>query len=263
MAIERNHMTGKVAMVTRAARGIGRAVALRLAQDGADIVLHHEDDEDGARRVAAEVEALGRAVSVVQADLRDAHAIRAATAAVAERHARLHVLVHSAGHGASGPLTRMDFDDWRETLDTNVSAMLLLVQGVHSIMCAAEGADVIAISNEGSMSCFSGYGASGTAKAALEALSRNLAFELVHDKIRVNILCAGPVKSPGNERLGYPPAVYAFAEEKSPQGRLARPEDLAGTVSFLCSQDAVWILGQTIVVDGGLMLGVDFRDWLD
>ena len=261
--IERNHLNGKVAMVTRASRGVGRAVALRLARDGADVAVHHEDDADGAAAVAGEIEALGPRATVVQADLRDVDAIRGATATVADLHPSLHVLVHSAGHGVSGPLTTLDFEAWRETLDTIVSSMLVLVQGLLGPLRAAEGADVIAISNEGSVSCFSGYGASGTAKAALEALSRNLAFELVHDKIRVNILCAGPVATPGNERLGYPPAVYAFAEEKSPQGRLAGPDDLAGTISFLCSQDAGWILGQTITVDGGLMLGVDFRDWLD
>jgi NAD(P)-dependent dehydrogenase (short-subunit alcohol dehydrogenase family) len=261
--MERNHLVDKVAMVTRAAGGVGRAVALRLAQDGADLVIHHEADEDGARAVAAEVEALGRKATVVQASLNDADSIRAMTATVAADNPQLHVLVHSAGHGASGPLTTLDFDDWRETLDVNATAMLLLVQGVLPGLKAAGGADVIAISNEGSRSCFSDYGASGTAKAALEALCRNLAFELVHDGIRVNILIAGPTETPGNARLGYPPAVYAFGEKKSPQGRLGRPDDLAGTVSFLCSADAGWILGQTVVVDGGLTLGVDFRDWLD
>ncbi len=261
--MERNHLVDKLAMVTRAAGGVGRAVALRLARDGADVVIHHEDDEAGARAAAAEVEGLGRKATVVQAALNDPGAIRAMTEQVSAGASRLHVLVHSAGHGASGPLTKLDFDDWRETMDVNASAMLVLVQGVLPALKAAGGADVIAISNEGSRSCFSDYGASGTAKAALEALCRNLAFELVHDKIRVNILIAGPTETPGNARLGYPPAVYAFGEKKSPQGRLGRPEDLAGTVSFLCSADASWILGQTVVVDGGLTLGVDFRDWLD
>ena len=261
--MERNHLVDKLAMVTRAAGGVGRAVALRLARDGADVVIHHEDDEAGARAVAAEVEGLGHKATVVQAALNAPGAIRAMTEQVSAGASRLHVLVHSAGHGASGPLTKLDFDDWRETMDVNASAMLVLVQGVLPALKAAGGADVIAISNEGSRSCFSDYGASGTAKAALEALCRNLAFELVHDKIRVNILIAGPTETPGNARLGYPPAVYAFGEKKSPQGRLGRPEDLAGTVSFLCSADASWILGQTVVVDGGLTLGEDIRDRLD
>ncbi len=263
MAIERNHLTGKVAMVTRAAAGVGRAVALRLAQDGADIALHHEGDEDGARDSAAEIEALGRKVTLVAADLTDPEAVQRAMVQVQGALPRLDVLIHSAGHGAAGSLTEMPYADWRATYDANVSAMLLVVQGARELLARDGGGDVIAISNEGSRSCFSGYGAVGTAKAALEALCRNLAFELIHDGIRVNAVCAGPVETPGNADLGYPPAVYAFAEEKSPQGRLARPEDLAGTISFLCSQDAGWILGQTLVVDGGLMLGVDFRDWLD
>ena len=263
MAMDSDHLKGKAALVTRAASGVGRAVALRLARDGADIVLHHEQNEDGARTTAAEIEAMGRRVVIEQADLRDRAAIRKLFDSLEGRWERLDLLVHSAGHGASGPLMELTDDAWQSTLQTNVTAMLALTQGIHPWLKRAGGGNVLAISNEGSRTCFSGYGAGGTAKAALEALCRQLAFELVHDGIRVNAICVGPVQTPGNAELGYPPAVYAFAEEKSPQGRMLRPDDLAGTISFLCCDDASWILGQTLVIDGGLMLGVDFRDWLD
>lgn len=262
MSNDKLHLAGKVALVTGGARGIGKAIAMRLARDGADVILNYKKDEDTANETAAEIEALGRRAMVVQADMRAPNDIRALFKTLKGSWDQLDILVHNAAFGAMGPILRLGRFSWNATFETNVTALLLLAQGAHPWL-ARDGGHIIGISSEGSRTCFSEYTAIGTSKAAVEALVRYMAFEFVKDGIRVNSVSAGPVETRAIQWFKYPQAVYNFAERKSPMGRIGMPDDLSGIVSFLCSDDASWIVGQNIVADGGIMLGVDFKDWLD
>ena len=262
MSDKATHLEGQVALITGGTRGIGRAVALRMARDGADLILNYKSDETAAKETAAEIEALGRRVKLIPADMRDPKEIRAMFKTVKETWDQINILVHNAAFGTMGPILRLGRYSWNATFEINVTAMLQLAQQAHPFL-ARDGGNIIGISSEGARTCFSEYTAIGTSKAALEALIRYMAFEFVRDGIRVNSVSAGPVETRAIQWFKYPQAVYNFAERKSPMRRIGKPEDLAGIVSFLCHPDAHWIVGQNIVADGGIMLGVDFKDWLD
>ncbi len=256
------HLQGQVAMVTGGTRGIGKAIALRMARDGADVILNYKSDEAAAREAAEEIEGMGRRALLLQADMRKPDEIRDMFKELGATWDQLNILVHNAAFGTMGPILRIGRFSWNATFETNVTAMLLLVQQAHKWL-ARDGGNIIGISSEGARTCFSEYTAIGTSKAALEALIRYMAFEFVRDGIRVNSVSAGPVETRAIQWFKYPQAVYNFAERKSPMKRIGKPEDLAGIVSFLCHPDAAWIVGQNIIADGGIMLGVDFKDWLD
>ena len=262
MSEHKQHLAGKVAVVTGGSRGIGKAISLRLARDGADIILNYKKDEGAARETAAEIEALGVRALTIQADMRSPDDIKAMFKTVEETWDQCNILIHNAGFGVMGPILRLGRFSWNATFETNVTALLLLVQSAHKFL-ARDGGHIIGIGSEGSRTCFSEYSAIGTSKAALEALIRYMAFEFVRDGIRVNCVSAGPVETRAIQWFKYPHAVHNFAERKSPLGRIGLPSDLAGVVSFLCSEDANWIVGQTVIADGGIMLGVDFKDWLE
>ena len=259
---DKNHLDGQVALITGGSRGIGKAIAMRLARDGADIIINYKSDEESAVATAAEIEGLGRRAMTIAADMRKPNELKAMFKTIEETWDQIDILVHNAAFGTMGPILRLGRYSWNATFETNVTAMLLLAQGAHKWL-ARRGGNIIGISSEGARTCFSEYSAIGTSKAALEVLLRYMAFEFVRDKIRVNSVSAGPVETRAIQWFKYPEAVYNFAERKSPMGRIGKPEDLAGIVSFICSPDASWIVGQNIVADGGIMLGVDFKDWLD
>jgi len=258
----KEHLAGKVALVTGGSRGIGKAIALRLARDGADIIINFKKDTAAAEETAAEIESMGRRVMLVPADMRSPDEIKGLFKTLGESWDQLDILVHNAGFGVMGPILRLGRFSWNATFETNVTALLLLVQSAHPWL-ARNGGHIIGIGSEGSRTCFSEYTAIGTSKAALEALIRYMAFEFVRDGIRVNCVSAGPVETRAIQWFKYPQAVHNFAQRKSPMGRIGKPDDLQGIVSFLCSEDANWIVGQTIIADGGIMLGVDFKDWLE
>lgn len=262
MSEHKEHLAGKVALVTGGSRGIGKAIALRLARDGADIIINYKKDTAAAEETAVEIEAMGRRVLLAPADMRSPDEIKGLFKDLAAGWDQLDILVHNAGFGVMGQILRLGRFSWNATFETNVTALLLLVQSAHPWL-VRNGGHIIAIGSEGSRTCFSEYTAIGTSKAALEALIRYMAFEFVRDGIRVNCVSAGPVETRAIQWFKYPQAVHNFAQRKSPMGRIGKPDDLQGIVSFLCSEDANWIVGQTIIADGGIMLGVDFKDWLE
>ena len=262
MSETEQHMLGKVALITGGTRGIGKAIALRFARDGADLILNYKSDVTNAQETAKAIEDMGRKALLLPADMRNPNDIRAMFKSIGESWDQIDIMVHNAAFGAMGPILRLGRFSWNATFETNVTAMLLLAQGAHPFL-ARNGGNIIGISSEGSRTCFSEYSAIGTSKAALEALIKYMAFEFVRDGIRVNCVSAGPVETRAIQWFKYPQAVYNFAERKSPMKRIGKPSDLAGIVSFLCSEDAQWIVGQTVIADGGIMLGVDFKDWLE
>ncbi|MCK6527116.1 SDR family oxidoreductase [Myxococcota bacterium] len=254
-------LAGKIALVTGGSRGIGKAIALRLAREGADVIINYKQDAAAAEEAAAEVRGFGRRAWAFQADMRKPEEIKRLCAEIKKEVGDLGILVHNAAFGTMAPTMRMGRASWQATFDTNVTALLLLSQGVYPLL-KKSGGHIVAISSVGSFTCFSEYAAIGSSKAAMEALVRYLAFDLAREGIRANTVSAGPVDTRAVTWFKYPNAVWNFGTKKSPLGRMGMPEDLAGIVAFLCTPDADWIVGQTIVADGGIMLGVEFKDWL-
>lgn len=253
--------SGKVALVTGGTRGIGRAIALRLAQDGADIILNYKKDTATAEATRAEIEALGRRAWLFQADMKEDAEIKSLCKQIKDQVGQLDILVHNAAFGTMGPILRMGVFSWRAAMDINVTALLLLSQQLAPLLSARKG-HIVGLSSIGADMTFSEYACIGVSKAAMEALVRYLAFELAPLGIHCNGVSAGPVETRALDWFKYPNAVHNYAKGKSPWHRIGMPDDLSGIVSFLCTSDADWIVGQILRADGGISMGENFMDWL-
>lgn len=243
-------LTGKIALVTGASRGIGRAVALHLAAQGADVVINYMRKESLAREVAAAVEQLGRRALLVKADVADDDDVARLFAAVRE-FGGLDVLVANAAIGVMEPLREVTPKHWQRTLATNAWSFVALTQHAAPLMEARGGGRIVALTSPGAQRVIANYGLVGSSKAALEALVRYWAVELVPLGIVVNAVSPGMIETDAVQSLDSPDALLALVRRQTPAGRLATPEDVAQLVGFLCSPGAAMIVGQTLVIDGG------------
>ncbi|MBU3759134.1 MAG: SDR family oxidoreductase [Candidatus Omnitrophica bacterium] len=247
-------LAGKNALITGASRGIGRAIALELAAAGANIAVNYVRDEDAAKKTASELESLGVRTLIYQANVGDPQALAPLADAAVQAFGGIDILVHNAAMGAFKPVHKLKANQWDLSMDINAKAFLLLVQKVLPSMESRGGGSVVALSSLGAGQFIPNYGAIGISKAALESLVRYLAVELCGRKIRVNAVSGGLVET---DALKFFPEYNSFKDEvirRTPAGRIARPEDLARVVKFLVSPESEWIVGQTLIADGGLSL---------
>ena len=252
----------RIALVTGGTRGIGKAVAMRLAEDGLDVIVNFKSDAETAAATVAELEACGVRAWAHAADISDAKAIRGMFRWLkTEGPNRLDVLVHNAAFGTMAPLLRTGRYSWNATYETNVTAMLELGKAAHPFL-KRQGGQIVGISSIGASLVYSEYASIGTSKAALEHLLRYMAFEWIGDGIRVNGLSMGPVETRAIEWFKHPEAVRNYASTKAPTNRIGMPSDAAGVVSFLCSSDSEWLVGQVLYADGGISLGENFGHWM-
>jgi enoyl-[acyl-carrier protein] reductase III len=246
-------LTGRTALVTGGSRGIGRACALRLAEAGADVVLNYVTSQAAADDVAASVQALGRNVAVVKADVSERDDIDAMIEFVGEKFGKLDILVSNAATGGFRPLLSMTQRNFEATMRTNVLALVQLVQASVKLLERSTGrAKVVAISSHGSHMALPMYGAVGGSKAALESFVRHLALELGDRRINFNIVKAGLVDTDSTRRIPYAEQLFAARGLRSMTGdRYLTAEDVANAVLFLSSPLADLVQGETLTVDGG------------
>lgn len=245
-------LAGKVALVTGAARGIGRAIARKLAAEGCDVAVNYYNSADAAQALCGEIEALGRRAVAIQGSVGMPDSVDELFAEFGKRFDRLDILVSNAASGVLKPTVEMTQKHWRWCLETNALALNLLTQRALPLM--GEGARVVAMSSLGAQRAMPGYGFVGASKAALEALARALAQELGPRGIRVNVVSAGVVDT---DALSYFPnreALLADFARRTPAGPVLTPEDVAGAVYLLCLPEAAMINGHTLVVDGGFAI---------
>ena len=247
-------IAGRVALVTGASRGIGRAVALKLAVEGADVGVHYFRNREGAEKTAAEIEELGGRAAVLKGHLGDPDKVRAIAERLVEELGAPSIVVSNAASGVLKPLLEIDERGWDWTLDVNCRALLLLAQSLREPMASNGGGAFVALSSLGSSRVLPFYGAVGVSKAALETLARYLAVELAPDGIRANVVSAGVVDTDALAHFPNREELLEAAAERTPAGRGVTPEDVAEVVAFLCSDAAAMIRGQTVVVDGGFSL---------
>ena len=238
----------RTAFVTGASRGIGRAVALRLAAEGTSVALGFFRQRTAAERTCAEVEGLGVKALPVKVHVGDLGSLDRAFDRVAEVFGSLDVFVSNAASGVLRPLREVDARGWAWTMDVNARAFLFGARRAAALM--PHGGAVVALTSAGSTRVLPGYGAVGASKAALESLVRYLAVELAPD-VRVNAVSPGVVETSALGHFPAPEGLVAQARARTPAGRLATPEDAAEAVAFLCSPAAEMIRGQVLVVDGG------------
>ncbi|HUV36624.1 MAG TPA: SDR family oxidoreductase [Patescibacteria group bacterium] len=245
--------SGKKALVTGGSRGIGRAISLALATRGADLAINYARDEEAAARTAGEIEELGRNALTIKADISDHTQIKTLFAEVGERFGTLDFFVSNAVSGILGPAARIGRLGWDRALSTNARSFLLGVQ--HAVKLFPEsGGKIVAVSSIGSFTCLPGYAAVGASKAALETLVRYFGRELAPRGINVNAVSGGPVNTSALDYFPDKERILEIWKERTPTGRIAEPDEIAAVVAFLLSDEASWIQGQTIVVDGGLTL---------
>ena len=245
---------GRTALVTGGSRGIGRAVALRLAGEGADVAVGFFRDREAAEKTVAEIEELGSRGVAVRGHVGDPTKIAGLVASARSELGPIDIVISNAASGVLRPLAEMDLKGWQWTMDVNARALLLLAQVVREDMRARGGGAIVALSSLGSERFLPAYGAVGASKAALESLVRYLAVEGAADAIRVNAVSAGVVDTDALRHFPDREGMLRAAATRTPAGRTVTPEDVAAAVCFLCSEDAWMIRGETVRVDGGYSL---------
>ncbi|HET7556354.1 MAG TPA: 3-oxoacyl-[acyl-carrier-protein] reductase [Gaiellaceae bacterium] len=234
-------MDGKTALVTGGSRGIGRAIALELARAGADVVVGYRSGAEEADAVADE--AGGRAV---QADVSDPEAARR----LVEEAGDLDVLVNNAGLTRDGLLARMPDADWRDVIETNLSSVFYTCRAAVRGMMKRRAGAIVNVSSIVGVHGNWGQTNYGASKAGIIGFTKSLARELGSRNVRANVVAPGYVNTRLTDVL--PEEAQQAMLANTPLGRLGEPEDIAGAVRFLCSDEAAFITGEVLLVDGGL-----------
>jgi len=238
-------LQGKVALVTGAAKRIGRSIALALAEEGADVVITYRESADEAQQTVQELEALGVCAAAVGADLRQPESIRSAVAVAAARFGRLDVLVNNAGRFETAALEEISVEQWDAMFDTNTRAPFLVAQAAHAHLKATHGR-IINIGSLGGTHPWPTHGHYCTSKAALHMLTEVMS-KAFAPEISVNCV------APGMIAIGDPSAEYEHFARKTPMKRNGTVEEVAAAVLFFATGPH-FITGQILGVDGGLGL---------
>jgi enoyl-[acyl-carrier protein] reductase III len=242
-------LAGKIAFVTGAARGIGRAIALKLAQAGSDVALVYHNSHAEADAVCGAIRAQGRRALAIQADVSNPESVAEAFGTFRQQFDRVDIVVSNAAIGVLRPALELTLKHWRRCLETNALALNLLTQQAAPLM--RDGGSIVAISSLGATRAIPHYAFIGASKAALESLARGLAQELGPRGIRVNVVSAGVVDTDALKFFPNREQLLAEYARRTPAGPTLTPEDVAGAVYLLCLPEAAMITGHTLVVDGG------------
>jgi 3-oxoacyl-[acyl-carrier protein] reductase len=258
-------LRGRVALVTGGSQGIGRSIALALAEEGADVVLVARRREP-LESVAEEIAAVGTAAHVVAADVATAEGAAAAYAGAVERFARVDILVNNAGKGSPKPMLELVDDDWRASIDLNLMSAVRLSLACMPLMVEQRWGRVIHISSRVGREPDPYFAPYAAAKAALINFSKNLANGFSKYGVLSNCIVPGLIHSEAIDQAAEKSAAATgktvdevfeatLAKRPIPAGRLGEPDDVAGLVTLLASERASWITGACLTVDGGIVRG--------
>jgi enoyl-[acyl-carrier protein] reductase III len=247
-------LEGKVALVTGSGRGIGRAIAVRLAQDGADIVVNYFRNRPTAEETAALVQATGRKALVVKAHVGDVEQLQHLFETIRQEFGYLDIFVANAASGIPKNIIDVDVKGWEWTMNINARSLLLGAREAVKLMNGRPNGRIIAITSLGSTRVLPNYGVIGVSKAAIDALVRYLGVDLIARGITVNAIAPGVVATHALTFFPQHDRIIEEAIKRTPAGRLCTPEEVAAVASFLCSESAAMIVGQVITIDGGASL---------
>lgn len=245
-------LEGRAAIVTGSARGIGRAIALELARQGASVVVNYLGSAQQAEEVCRAIEDDGGAALSVQADVRRLEDAQRLVSSAVERFGRLDILVNNAGITRDGLMARMSEDDWDAVLDTNLKGAFQCIKAAQRVFLRQRYGRIINIGSVIGLSGNAGQANYSAAKAGLVGLTKSAAKELGSRGITVNLVAPGFIATDMTAKL--PEAVLAEALERIPLGHVGQCEDVARAVAFLSSDRAAYITGQVLCVDGGLSM---------
>lgn len=247
-------MNEKVALITGSSRGIGKAAALRLAENGYHIVLNYARSKKAALETAEEIKALGRKVLIVRANVGDVDKIKEMFEQVDQEFGRLDVFINNAASGVLRPVMDLEENHWDWTMNINSKALLFCAQQAARMMEKNGGGKIVSISSLGAIRYLENYTTVGVSKAAVEALTRYLAVELAPKNIAVNAVSGGAVDTDALKHFPNREELLEEARNRTPAGRMVEIEDIVNAVMFLVRDEASMIRGQTIIVDGGISL---------
>jgi len=245
-------LSGKSAVVTGGARGIGRAIVVRLATQGADVAFSYRGNAEAAAETTAAVEALGRKALAVQADVKDPEAAEGVVKAALEASGKIDILVNNAGITRDDLIMRMSLEAWREVLETNLFGAFYMTKAVTRPMLKARAGRIVNITSVSGQAGQTGQANYSSAKAGLIGLTKATARELASRGITANAVAPGFVMTELTSDLPQPLLDELIA--RTPLGRFGTTEEVAAAVAFLASDEAAFITGHVLAVDGGLVM---------
>jgi NAD(P)-dependent dehydrogenase (short-subunit alcohol dehydrogenase family) len=242
-------LNGKVALITGAGRGIGKGIALRLAEDGADVVVNYHSSGQQANEVVAQIQTLGRQALAIQADISDVSQIQRMVKQVIDHFGKVDILVNNSAIDPTINFFDVTEEQWDRVLDTNLKGTFFCTQACAREMVSAGGGKIILISSVHGSLTMPRYAAYAASKGGMNALTRQLALDLARYNIQVNAIAPGATDV--EKFWVHPGHDVQFIGEQIPSGRIGYPEDVAKVVSFFASAGSDYVTGQVITVDGG------------
>lgn len=247
-------LAGKSGLVTGASQGIGRGCALEMAREGADVAINYRSNTQEAQAVAEEIRAMGRKAIVLEGDVSDRIRVEEMIAETAAAFGRLDLFVSNAVYSDREEMLKADLDGFRKTIDVAMwGAFYGLRAASLKMVEQGGGGSIVIVSSPHAFIPFAGAMAYNMAKAALDQMARTAALELAPSGIRVNIMHPGWIDTPG-ERKFFSDEELKKAGEGLPLKRLGRPADIGRGVAFMLSEDAAYMTGSTLLIDGGICL---------
>lgn len=245
-------LDGKCALVTGASRGIGRAVALKLASEGAKVALNFAGNEAAANEVRQEIEAMGGQAILVKADVADEAAVQDMVQKTADAFGRIDILVNNAGITRDGLLARMKEEDWDAVLSTNLKGVFLTTKAVAKLMMQQRAGRIVNMASVVGVSGNAGQANYSAAKAGVIGFTKTIARELASRGVTANAVAPGFIATDMTSVLSDKAKEAALTG--IPLGRMGTPEDVAAAVLFLVSDQSSYITGQVLHVDGGMVM---------
>ena len=251
MSTNNKKLTGKVAVVTGASKGIGASIAKHLAAEGASVVVNYASSKAGADKVVSEITAQGGKAVAVQADVAKRADVERLFAQTKQSFGRLDVLVNNAGAYEFAPLDQITEEHFHKLFNLNVLGLIFATQEAAKLI-GPEGGSVINISSIVSTVGIPGAAVYSATKGAVDSATRSLAQELGPRQIRVNAINPGMVVTEGFQAAGLEESdLRKQVQAQTPLGRIGQPQDIATAAVFLASQDTAWLTGETMVISGG------------
>lgn len=243
---------GKTALITGSGRGIGKAVALKLSQMGANIVLNARESSNSIDRTAQELKGGGHSVLIAKGDVRDEKDVKAIIKKAIDTYGNIHILVNNAGITKDGPIAMMSEGDWDDVLDINLKGAFLCTKAVSRIMIKQRYGKIVNITSIAGIMGNSGQANYSASKAGLIGLTKSTAKELASRHITCNAVAPGLIISKMSGVL--PEKIKESYMKSIPLGRFGTPEEVANVVGFLASPQSDYITGQVINIDGGMVM---------